>query len=105
MEYEAPHPRKITDAHLDRMAVVYVRQSTAQQVLNHRESTRLQYGLRDDARRMGWPEKRVLVIDDDLGCSGADSEGREGFRRLVSERPRPCRDHPRRGDVPPGQIV
>jgi DNA invertase Pin-like site-specific DNA recombinase len=54
-------------------------------VLNHQDSTRLQYGLRDDARRMGWPEKRVLVIDDDLGCSGADSERREGFRRLVSE--------------------
>lgn len=85
LEYEAPYSLKITDAHLDRMAVIYVRQSTTQQVLNHRESTRLQYGLRDDARRMGWPEKRVLVIDDNLGCSGADSEGREGFRRLVSE--------------------
>src|SRR5918995_311945 len=85
LEYEAPHSPKITDAHLDRMAVVYVRQSTTQQVLNHQESTRLQYGLRDDVRRMGWPEERVLVIDDDLGRSGAHSEGREGFRRLVSE--------------------
>jgi DNA invertase Pin-like site-specific DNA recombinase len=85
LESEAPHSRKITDAHLDRMAVVYVRQSTAQQVLNHQESTRLKYGLRDDARRMGWPDDRVLVIDDDLGRSGAHSEGREGFRRLVSE--------------------
>src|SRR5918995_3083314 len=85
LEYEAPHSPKITDAHLNRMAVIYVRQSTTQQVLNHQESTRLQYGLRDDARRMGWPNDRVSVIDDDLGRSGADSEGREGFRRLVSE--------------------
>ena len=58
LAYDAPPSPKITDAHLDRMAEVYVRQSTTQQVLNHQESTRLQYGLRDDARRMGWPDDR-----------------------------------------------
>jgi DNA invertase Pin-like site-specific DNA recombinase len=76
---------KIGPSHLERLAVVYVRQSTAQQVLKHQESTRLQYGLLARAQRMGWPEERVLVIDDDLGKSGASSEGRSGFRRLVSE--------------------
>jgi DNA invertase Pin-like site-specific DNA recombinase len=62
--------------------VIYVRQSTAQQVLYHEESTRLQYGLASRARELGWPEERVLVIDDDLGTSGASSEGRVGFQRL-----------------------
>src|SRR5215218_3974976 len=76
---------KIGPSHLERLAVVYVRQSTAQQVLDHQESTRLQYGLVARARRMGWPEERILLIDDDLGKSGSDSEGRVGFRRLVSE--------------------
>jgi DNA invertase Pin-like site-specific DNA recombinase len=76
---------KIGPSHLQRLAVVYVRQSTAQQVLDHQESTRLQYGLLARARQMGWPEERVLIIDDDLGISGASSEGRAGFRRLVSE--------------------
>jgi DNA invertase Pin-like site-specific DNA recombinase len=76
---------KIGPSHLERLAVVYVRQSTAQQVLDHQESTRLQYGLLARARQMGWPEERVLIIDDDLGISGASSEGRAGFRRLVSE--------------------
>jgi len=78
-------PEKIGPAHLDRMAVVYVRQSTAQQVLHHEESTRLQYGLTGRARELGWPEERILVIDDDLGCSAADSDQRSGFKRLVSE--------------------
>jgi DNA invertase Pin-like site-specific DNA recombinase len=76
---------KISPSHLQRLAVVYVRQSTAQQVLNHGESTRLQYGLVSRAQTMGWPKERVLVIDDDLGVSAASSEGRTGFRRLVSE--------------------
>src|SRR5215213_10362186 len=76
---------KIGPAHLQRLAVVYVRQSTPQQVLDHRESTRLQYGLVTRAQEMGWPKDRVLVIDEDLGKSGASSEGRAGFRRLVSE--------------------
>lgn len=78
-------PEKIGPAHLDRMAVVYLRQSTAQQVLHHEESTRLQYGLTGRARELGWPEERILVIDDDLGCSAADSDQRSGFKRLVSE--------------------
>ncbi len=77
---------KILPGHLERLAVVYVRQSTAQQVLDHQESTRLQYGLAGRARDLGWPGERVLVIDDDLGKSaGAGSEVRAGFRRLVSE--------------------
>jgi DNA invertase Pin-like site-specific DNA recombinase len=76
---------KILPAYLERLAVVYVRQSTAQQVLEHNESTRLQYGLATRARALGWPEERVLVIDDDLGKSGVSAQGRVGFQRLVSE--------------------
>jgi DNA invertase Pin-like site-specific DNA recombinase len=76
---------KVTSRHLDRLAVVYVRQSTMQQVLDHQESTRLQYGLVQRAIALGWSEARVLVIDDDLGQSGASAEGRQGFQRLVAE--------------------
>lgn len=76
---------KILPKHYERLAVVYVRQSTAQQVAQHQESTRLQYGLRSRAITLGWPEDRVLVIDDDQGKSGATAEGRLGFQRLVSE--------------------
>jgi len=76
---------KITGRHLDRLAVVYVRQSTAQQVLDHQESTRLQYGLVSRAQDLGWARERILVIDDDLGQSGASAAGRVGFQRLVSE--------------------
>lgn len=67
------------------MAVVYVRQSTLQQVLDHQESTRLQYGLVERAQALGWSSNRVLVIDDDLGKSAATAERREGFQRLVAE--------------------
>lgn len=76
---------KILPEHLERLAIVYVRQSTPQQVLNHQESTRLQYSLKNRALQLGWPDSRVLVIDDDLGKSGATAEGRLGFQRLVSE--------------------
>lgn len=78
-------PEKMRSWHRDRLAVVYVRQSTAQQVLDHQESTRRQYGLAARAVEMGWAEARVLVIDDDLGKSGTSAEGRAGFQRLVSE--------------------
>lgn len=78
-------PEKVRPWHRDRLAVVYVRQSTGQQVLVHQESTRLQYGLVDRARALGWAPARVLVIDDDLGKSGTSVDDRLGFQRLVSE--------------------
>ncbi len=78
-------PEKLRAWHRERLAVVYVRQSTAQQVLAHQESTRLQYGLVARAEALGWPTERVLVIDDDLGKSGTSAAGRAGFQRLVSE--------------------
>jgi DNA invertase Pin-like site-specific DNA recombinase len=79
------YTEKILPQHLERLAVVYVRQSTMQQVLEHQESTRLQYGLVRRAVAWGWSEARVLVIDDDLGRSGTSAEGRHGFQRLVAE--------------------
>jgi DNA invertase Pin-like site-specific DNA recombinase len=80
-----PRSEKILRWHLERLAVVYVRQSTAQQGLDHRESTRLQYGLARRADALGWASDRIVVIDDDLGKSGTSAEGRDGFQRLVSE--------------------
>ncbi len=76
---------KIHVWHRERLAVIYVRQSTVQQVLDHQESTRLQYGLVSRAQALGWAADRVLVIDEDLGKSGASAQGRVGFQRLVSE--------------------
>jgi DNA invertase Pin-like site-specific DNA recombinase len=71
--------------HLDRDAVVYVRQSSAKQVSENRESTEMQYRLRERAEALGWPPARVLVIDDDLGQSGQSIAGRPGFQRLLAE--------------------
>lgn len=76
---------KIRTGHLDRLAVVYVRQSTMQQVDRHQESTRLQYALVDRAIALGWTRSQVIVIDEDLGRSGSTAEGRPGFQRLVAE--------------------
>ena len=76
---------KIRSRHRDRLALVYVRQSTLQQVERYQESTRLQYGLVERALELGWPRERVEIIDDDLGRSGTSAEGRPGFQRLVAE--------------------
>ena len=76
---------KVRPWHHERLAVVYVRQSTVQQVLDHQESTRLQYGLVSRAQALGWTADRILVIDEDLGKSGTSTEGRSGFQRLVTE--------------------
>jgi len=79
------HAEKLHAWHRERLAVIYVRQSTPQQVLDHQESTRLQYGLVGRALALGWAADRILVIDDDLGKSGTSAQGRAGFQRLVSE--------------------
>jgi DNA invertase Pin-like site-specific DNA recombinase len=76
---------KIRDAHLERLATVYVRQSSPQQVLDNRESTARQYALADYAQLLGWPAQRVLVIDDDQGHSGARADNRSGYQRLLTE--------------------
>lgn len=76
---------KLRARHFEGVALVYVRQSTTQQVLDHRESTARQYALVDLAVRLGWPADRVEVIDEDQGHSGATAEGRHGFQRLLAE--------------------
>ena len=78
------NPTMIQPTHLRRLAVVYVRQSTLVQVEQHSESQRRQYQLADRAQTLGWPSQRCLVIDDDLGLSGAQSHNRPGYQRLVS---------------------
>ena len=76
---------KVTQQHLAHDAYLYVRQSTPRQVLENTESTQRQYALRDRAVALGWPLERVHVIDCDLGKSGSQSAGRDGFQKLVSE--------------------
>jgi DNA invertase Pin-like site-specific DNA recombinase len=76
---------KVTERHRERLAIVYVRQSTARQVLRHREPTQLQCGLVERATDLGWPRAQVLVIDNDLGLSGTSAERRPGFQRLLGE--------------------
>jgi DNA invertase Pin-like site-specific DNA recombinase len=76
---------KIQPWHLDRLAIDYVRQSTAHQVAENRESTDRQYALVNRAIELGWPPDRILVIDEDQGKSGATAEGRLGFQRLLAE--------------------
>src|SRR6195952_5483275 len=74
---------KIFRRHRERLAIVYTRQSTVQQIKRHQESTRLQYALVDRAFHLGWARETIVVVDDDLGRSGATIEGRLGFQPLV----------------------
>jgi DNA invertase Pin-like site-specific DNA recombinase len=76
---------KVKDWHQQRKAIVYIRQSTTHQVLEHRESTDRQYALVHRAVLLGWPEDRVEVIDEDQGQSGQSAEGRLGFQYLLAE--------------------
>ncbi|MBV9035851.1 MAG: recombinase family protein [Acidobacteriaceae bacterium] len=74
---------KLSPDHLQRRAVVYIRQSSPGQVLHNQESQRRQYGLAEHARQLGFPQ--VEVIDEDLGRSGSGQVERPGFARLVAE--------------------
>jgi DNA invertase Pin-like site-specific DNA recombinase len=77
--------QKVTASQLKRSAFLYIRQSTARQVLEHTESTARQYALRKRAVALGWKDDQVIVIDSDLGQSAASAADREGFQKLVME--------------------
>lgn len=77
--------QKVTASHLQRNAYLYVRQSTMRQVNDNIESTQRQYALRQRAIALGWSNDHVVVIDNDLGQSGASTVDREGFQRLVAD--------------------
>src|SRR6202522_2481572 len=74
---------KIKPHHLERKAVLYVRQSSTHQVIHNRESRSLQYAMRERLAVLGWPE--IEIIDDDLGISAAGTALRAGFKRMVAE--------------------
>jgi DNA invertase Pin-like site-specific DNA recombinase len=78
-------PSKIKTTHIQRVACVYIRQSTPGQVEHNRESTARQYALADRAVQLGWPKEQVVIIDEDLGLSGSTTNKRSGFARLTSE--------------------
>jgi DNA invertase Pin-like site-specific DNA recombinase len=76
---------KVKPGHLARKALVYIRQSTAQQILNNRESTARQYALDRRALQLGWTAEQVVIVDEDQGLSGQTAEGRSGFAYLLSQ--------------------
>ena len=77
--------QKVKGTHLKRAAYLYIRQSTLRQVFENVESTKRQYALRQHAVALGWQQDQIIVIDSDLGQSGASAADREGFQRLVTE--------------------
>jgi len=76
--------QKVTASHLKRNAYLYIRQSTLRQVFENAESTWRQYDLKQRAMALGWPSERIIIIDHDLGQSGASAADREGFKTLVT---------------------
>lgn len=75
----------ISAAHLERIAYIYIRQSTLRQVLENSESTTRQYQLKERAIALGWDHERIVVIDEDLGLSGSGAQWRDGFQYLMAE--------------------
>jgi DNA invertase Pin-like site-specific DNA recombinase len=85
MELTSERAHKVTPRHLRRLAYLYIRQSTLRQVVENTERTERQYALRQRAVALGWPIEQVVVIDRDLGHSGASAADREGFQQLVRD--------------------
>lgn len=79
------HSELLTNSHLSRKAVIYIRQSTPQQVISNQESRRLQYALKQHALELGWREEDIIVIDSDLAISGSSAQDREGFKDLAAK--------------------
>lgn len=78
------HSDLVTPGHLSRSAVIYIRQSTPQQVISNQESRRLQYALKQRALDLGWYKDDILVIDSDQGITGSSAQGRGGFKDLAA---------------------
>ena len=76
---------QVRPSHLQRQAVIYVRQSSPHQVLTNHESRQLQYALRERAIELGWHEKDIRIVDCDLGLSASSAKGRQGFKQLVAD--------------------
>ena len=76
--------KKITPVHLEKMAYIYIRQSSLYQVENHVEGRLRQYNLVEWAMQAGWPRERIIVIDSDLGKSSASPNTRSGFGELIA---------------------
>ena len=74
---------KIAPSHLERKAYVYVRQSSPQQVFHHVESKRRQYEMAEWVQQIGWPEERIIVVDEDQGTTASVAKARRGFERLA----------------------
>ncbi len=75
----------VKPCHLQRMAVIYVRQSTTHQVISNQESLELQYSLKQRALELGWREDDIQVIDSDLGITGSSVNQRKGFKQLLAD--------------------
>ena len=75
----------VQETHRQKLACIYLRQSTLKQVRQHQESTERQYALREKALQLGWPSERILILDRDLGISGTQMANRPDFKRLVAE--------------------
>ena len=71
--------------HIDRKAVIYIRQSTGHQVLTNVESRKMQHAMREHAQRLGWPDSRIEVVEADTGVSAQSTAGRDGYKNLLSE--------------------
>ncbi len=76
---------KIRPEHLNRIAIVYIRQSTLNQVRYNQESTERQYAIQEKAMNLGWTQEQIQVIDEDLGISGSGRSLRQGFQQLVAQ--------------------
>jgi len=71
--------------HIERLAIIYIRQSSPHQVSSNRESLKLQYALKQRAVELGWDERNINIIDCDLGVTGSTTVGRQGFKDLVAK--------------------
>ena len=76
---------KIQPTHLQRVAIIYLRQSKPHQLVHNRESTARQYALVDKALELGWPREQIIIVDEDLGLTGEGTVERYGFSDMTAK--------------------